>query len=61
MPIFAVAYGYRIDVEEKLLIAEIGEAYVSVRTQDQTAYSLRDLIESSNELLVKVASYQYRT
>lgn len=28
MPIFAVAYGYRIHVEEKLLIAEIGEAYV---------------------------------
>ena len=29
MPIFAVAYGYRIHVEEKLLIAEIGEAYES--------------------------------
>jgi protein-S-isoprenylcysteine O-methyltransferase Ste14 len=29
VPIFAVAYGYRIDVEEKLLIAELGEAYVS--------------------------------
>ena len=29
VPIFAVAYGYRIQVEEKLLIAELGEAYVS--------------------------------
>jgi protein-S-isoprenylcysteine O-methyltransferase Ste14 len=29
VPIFAVAYGYRIHVEEKLLIAELGEAYVS--------------------------------
>ena len=29
VPIFAVAYGYRILVEEKLLIAELGEPYVS--------------------------------
>ena len=29
VPIFAVAYGYRIQVEEKLLIAELGEAYAS--------------------------------
>jgi protein-S-isoprenylcysteine O-methyltransferase Ste14 len=29
LPIFAVAYGYRIHVEEKLLIAELGEPYVS--------------------------------
>jgi protein-S-isoprenylcysteine O-methyltransferase Ste14 len=29
VPIFAVAYGYRIHVEEKLLIAELGEPYVS--------------------------------
>jgi protein-S-isoprenylcysteine O-methyltransferase Ste14 len=29
LPIFAVAYGYRIHVEEKLLTAELGEAYVS--------------------------------
>ena len=29
LPIFAVAYGYRIHVEEKLLIAELGEAYKS--------------------------------
>jgi protein-S-isoprenylcysteine O-methyltransferase Ste14 len=29
VPIFAVAYGYRIHVEEKLLIAELGEAYMS--------------------------------
>jgi protein-S-isoprenylcysteine O-methyltransferase Ste14 len=29
VPIFAVAYGYRIHTEEKLLIGELGEAYVS--------------------------------
>ena len=29
VPIFAVAYGYRIHTEEKLSIGELGEAYVS--------------------------------
>jgi len=29
VPIFAVVYGYRMYIEEKLLIAELGEAYIS--------------------------------
>ncbi len=29
VPIFTVTYGYRMHVEEKLLVAELGEAYVS--------------------------------
>jgi protein-S-isoprenylcysteine O-methyltransferase Ste14 len=29
VPIFKVVYGYRMYIEERLLIAELGEAYVS--------------------------------
>ena len=29
VPIFAVVYGYRMYIEEKLLIAVLGEAYVA--------------------------------
>ena len=33
MPIFAVAFGYRIYVEEKLLTAELSDAYVLYTTR----------------------------
>ena len=59
VPIFALVYGYRMYVEERLLIAELGEAYVpySHRTKRLIFFEALWAVK----VPVKALSFQYLT